>query len=373
MVLAAISVGAQNVIGRFDYDSLRASNVKCTYGLSSITAGTGQYNNGWSRTNSTQFMGPYATVGIIDNGQYAFEGIGQTGVSRHTVHTDTAQLDHKADSMYKCIPAGKTSSVRLGCARGSYYCQAIAYDIAVDTTISDMLVVQFAASLFNPRHNQDDMPRVLFEVLDNTGATLGKMDFTTLQSTANSTVTPLPLAWNSIQSNTYIHYLDWQKVGINLHQYHGQNITIRFTTFNCSQGALDHFAYAYYTVDYGNLALNTLPIVAKSNDVTFRAPDGFMTYKWVLDSDPTTVFDTAPTATIPADAAFTCQLTTTTATPRRCVRRQCRAVRRPISRTHLSATPTRRATTHCTLPTLPSLSTPKLALPCPTSRISTGL
>ena len=34
-----------------------------------------------------------------------------------------------------------------------------------------MLVVQFAASLFNPRHNQDDMPRVLFEVLDNTGLT----------------------------------------------------------------------------------------------------------------------------------------------------------------------------------------------------------
>ena len=314
-IVAAISFSAiaqaQNVIGRFNYDSLHASYVLCTYGLASNTAGTGQYNNGWSATNSSNFMGPYANVGIIDNGplEYGYPNNPILG-SRHTVHTDTTQLDFNSDSMYKCVPNGYTSAVRLGCAMGSYFCQAIAYDFRVDTSLNDLIVFQFAGTLFNTAsHISDQRPRILFELLDSAGNVLGKMDFTTCQAVANSTANPIGLNWLPVPGGYDKYYLDWQSVGLNIRPYHGRNIKFRATTFNCGQGGAEHSGYVYYTAKYGNFSLITLPIVAKSNDITFRAPDGYMKYEWRLDTAPSVIFDTLQTVAIPDGEFFSCTVT----------------------------------------------------------------
>ena len=306
-VFAIASANAQNVIGRFNYDSLHASYVLCTYGLATNTAGLDQYNNGWSTSASNSYLGPYANVGIIDNGPLAYGY--PTSASRHTVHTDINQKDPSSDSLYKCIPNGYPSAVRLGCSNGSYFCQAIAYDFRVDTSLNDMIVFQFAGSLYNPAHPSYQMPRVMFELLDSAGNVLGQMDFITNQAVTNSTTNPIRLNWMGVPGHNGTFYLDWQAVGLNIRPYHGRNIKLRVTTFNCGQGASSHFGYAYYTAKYGNFALNTLPIVAKNNDVTFRAPDGYLKYEWRLDTAPNTIFDTLQTVTIPGGEFFSCTVT----------------------------------------------------------------
>ena len=301
-LVAAISfsaiVQAQNIIGRFDYDSLYAPNVLCTYGT---------YTN-FNNYTSTH-PGPYANVGVIDYGPNSYGGFSSQQCSRHTVHTDTSKRDSLSNYTLRCIPQGKSSSVRLGCAYGSYYCQAIAYNILVDTSLSDMLRIDFATVMYNPGHPVSQGPRMYLEIIDNnTGAQAGFMNFTVASPSASGSATNLNLSWIPGISNGY-EYLDWNPVGINISHFHGRSITLRITTFNCGQGAMAHCGYAYYTVDYGNMALTTIPIVAKSNDITFHAPDGFMKYEWRLDNSPSTIFDSLQTVAIPIGQTFTCTMT----------------------------------------------------------------
>ena len=307
-LVAAISfsaiVQAQNIIGRFDYDSLHASNVLCTYG-------TYQYFNNYS----SNYPGPYANVGIIDYGPNRYGAYNLPG-SRHTVHTDTTQFDSVSNFNLRCIPQGSSSSVRLGChySDDRFICQAIAYTFTVDTSLSDMLDINFSVVMYNPGHHDDQQPRMLVEILDNAGNQLGIMNFTANNSSASGSSNPLPLNWQTgmpynSSPITFYSYLDWNHIGINTRPYHGRTIKLRFTTFKCGQMAADHCAYTYYTVDYSNFSLVTLPIVAKSNEITFRAPYGFMKYEWRLLNSPSTVYDTLQTVSIPCGESFYCILT----------------------------------------------------------------
>ena len=318
-LLAVVSAQAQNIIGRFDYDSLRASNVLCTYGFSDNTAGLGPYNNGWSSSNSTTHLGPYSNVGILDNGPmaYGFNWANPNIVSRHTVHTDTSQRDTLTNNNLHCVPQGRTSSVRLGCFYGSYICQAISYTFTVDTSLYDILKVNFAAIMYNPGHPNTQQPRMLVEILNDNGRVLANMDFIVQDPLAQGTTGSVPLTWNNgigypigaATSTTFYSYTDWTPIAINLLPYRGQRIKLRFTTLACGQGAANHCSYAYYTVDYDNLRLTTLPIVMKSNSITFKAPDGYKKYEWFLNSNPSVIIDSNQIAAIPIGEAFSCILT----------------------------------------------------------------
>ena len=72
-ILAVVSTQAQNVIGRFNYDSLRAPNVLCTYGT---------YNR--FDNYSGAYAGPYSSVGIIDYGPNRY-GDDRLPASRHAL------------------------------------------------------------------------------------------------------------------------------------------------------------------------------------------------------------------------------------------------------------------------------------------------
>ena len=318
-LLASVYTQAQNVVGRFNYDSLHASNVLCTYGLSNNTAGIGQYNNGWSTSNTSTYMGPYSTVGIIDNGPtaYGFNWANNNIVSRHTVHTDTSQRDTITDNNLRCVPQGRTSSVRLGCFYGSYICQAISYTFTVDTSLYDILKVNFAAVMYNPGHPSIQQPRMLVEILDINNRVIANMDFIVQDPLAQGSTSSVPLTWHNgigypvgaATSTTFYNYTDWTPIAIDLLPYRGQRIKLRFTTFACGQGAPNHCGYAYYTVDYDNLRLTTLPIVMKSNNITFKAPDGYKKYEWYLHSNPSAIIDTNQIAAIPIGEAFSCIVT----------------------------------------------------------------
>lgn len=292
-------VKAQTIIGRFDYDSLRASNVLCTYGV---------YTNFYNYTS--QFPGPFANIGIIDFGPNVYGSTTNNLGSRHTVHRDTALRDTMSNFNVRCIPTGKSTSVRLGCAFGAFFCEAISYSFRVDTTQNDLLVLNLAPVMANPGHPFYQQPRVYIEILDSIDTQLGYIDIISAGISATGSLRSMPLNWISvINSNTLVNYINWMPIGISLNHYHGQNVKLRFRNYACGMGGASHFSYVYYTVDYGNLTLVTTPVLAKSNGVTFSAPDGFMKYQWRLNSAPTVVFDTVQTVEIPNGEDFTCTVT----------------------------------------------------------------
>ena len=293
------AVEAQTIIGRFDYDSLRASNVLCTYGT---------YNN--FNSPSGTYRGPLADTGIIDYGPTVYGSNTNPYGSRHTVHRDTAKRDSISFDSVRCIPRGKMTSVRMGCAYGSYYCEAITYTFSVDTTLNDLLVLNLAPIMTNPQHPNNQQPRVYIQILDTNDTQLGFIDLVSAGVSATGSLSRLPLNWVSIiNCNEPVVYINWMPLGIALSQYHGQTVKLRLANYSCGQGGPRHFSYVYYTVDYDNLVLATTPVLAKTNGLTFSAPAGFMKYEWFLNSAPAVLFDSVQTVTIPRGEDFTCIVT----------------------------------------------------------------
>ena len=62
--------------------------------------------------------------------------------------------------------------------------------------------------------------------------------------------------WNDWQyGNDRGKWKDWTTIGLNLSDYHGQEVKIRVSTFDCGQGG--HYTYAYYVMDCTNAKLLT--------------------------------------------------------------------------------------------------------------------
>lgn len=283
-------------IGGIDVADLTAQSVTCTYGT---------YTNYGSY--SVSYPGPYSNVGIIDYGQYAY-GLNRSLGSRHTVNTDFTLYDPFSNGVLPVIPQGECSSVRLGCAYGSFICQAIAYEFQADSTVADMISFQYSVVIYDPAgHPVSQKPRFIMEILDSNGNSLSTVvDFASNRAAAladqpNST-------WHSA-SEDFTYWKEWTPVSVLLAPYHGQRIKIRFTSFACGQGAETHFGYAY--IAGGQCShfglLEDSSSVDKSNDITFSAPRGF-SYSWYLTSQPNDVIDTTMTATIPYGSNFACKI-----------------------------------------------------------------
>ncbi|MBR4803539.1 MAG: gliding motility-associated C-terminal domain-containing protein, partial [Bacteroidales bacterium] len=258
-----------------DFTALNAPGVTCTYGT---------YTNYNSYTS--YYPGPYAYTGVVDYGQDSY-GTGSLPGSRHTVHTRVGEMDSCSGWQLSKIPPGECKSVRLGCIYGQYLCQAVSYDINVDTNISDIVLLKYACVFYNPSHPDAQQPRFVLEILDSAGnfvdATCGYADFNASNAaTANS-------GWN--QGVSYgIYWKDWTPVGLHLAAYHGQTIKVRLVSFACGQGASNHFGYAYYTLSCTKAKIKSSSCVF-GEQTTLSAPLGF-NYRWYSEYDTATTIST---------------------------------------------------------------------------------
>ena len=211
------------------------------------------------------FSNPYSSVGIVNNGSAAAD-------SRHTVHTNPNERDPRTGNQLRTVPAGSASSVRLGNWSTSSQAEAILYAIEVDTLVSDLLLLKYAAVLEDPNHNANEQPRFKLELLNTQmeliDPTCGVADF----------IADASLGWNTYGSD--VLWKDWTAVGIDLAPYAGQTIYVRLTTYDCSQGA--HYGYAYFTLECGHKKLESEYCGSVTNNV-FTAPLGF-NYLWYTDS-----------------------------------------------------------------------------------------
>ncbi|MBP5546088.1 MAG: gliding motility-associated C-terminal domain-containing protein [Bacteroidales bacterium] len=224
---------------------------------------------------------PYQNRGIVDLGS-------TNSASRHTINSDTSSRDPNVPSL-RVIPEGENLSVRLGNWETNSQAEAMLYEIPVDTTRADMLILKYAAVLQDPDHDLTNQPRFRIEMLDSNMNLIAPVACNSYDFIASPA-----LGWNSITGG--ILWKDWTTVGIDLSAYHGQTVRLRLTTYDCKMGA--HYGYAYYTLSCARKSFFFRSCtVGDSNSVV--APDGF-SYRWHRDDNPATI-GTNNEITLPVD------------------------------------------------------------------------
>lgn len=237
---------------------------------------------------------PTRYIGIMDYGPWSIS-------SRHTIHTDTTETDPRTGGLLRTVFPGATATVRLGNWNSGGQAEAIAYRMHVDTAFYDILLLHYAVVMENPHHQSYEQPRFRLEILDPSGQVIdpvcGMADFV-----SNSN-----LEWNVFSSEIPVLWKNWTTIGFDLSAYQGQDVTLRFTTYDCSQGG--HFGYAYFCADFIHKNVSSTHC-GNSSSNTVTAPDGFL-YRWYYQ-DSSQVFSTSRTVTYQTDESYLhCRLVST--------------------------------------------------------------
>jgi len=238
-----------------DFTNLYSPFVVCTYGV---------------------FTNPHLNTGVVD--------FGPTNIlSRHTVNTDINARDPRTGNGLRVIPQGEYASVRLG----NWAVGAEAESITYDYTVSDsttLIILRYAVVLEDPNHSPAQQPRFTLDILNQAGQLISP-----LCGSANFIPGVSTQGWNTFGQ---VVWKDWTSLGLSLHQYAGQTIKIRLTTYDCSPTA--HYGYAYFTLSCASGEIQGAS--CGGIPVTFTAPAGF-NYKWWAEDDPSVILSTTNTLT----------------------------------------------------------------------------
>ena len=246
-------------------------------------------NGHWKTTNfRTPCAGNYVSGGCFDLTNLSNPGITcmygdfyypyrYTGIApnRHTVVTQL-QYDPNTNYTLPTIPDCRDYSIRLGNDNTGAEAESISLDYVVDTMQADLIILQYAVVMEDPGHSPEDQPRFTMEILNNANqlidAECGYDDF----------VASSGLGWSSYGG---VIWNEWTTVGMDISAYHGQNVKVRMTTYDCEQGG--HFGYAYFLLDCGSRRMKS-DFCGLDTVRTFMAPAGFR-YEWYWESNPDSI------------------------------------------------------------------------------------
>lgn len=212
---------------------------------------------------------------------------------RGEVIVKKTSTDYYTNYLLKQVPEGEKASVKLGNSSTGAEAESISYDYSVDTNQFDMLTLKYAVVLQNPDHTLENQPRFTLEILDNEGnlidSTCAFADFYASGE----------LGWNqNTYNNSTIIWKDWTTVGVDIAPYHGEDIKIRLTTYDCKDGG--HFGYAYFTLNCDKKRIYLYNPCDAIDSIHLRAPLGFE-YKWYREGD-TTILSTNYDILVPVDS-----------------------------------------------------------------------
>ena len=214
---------------------------------------------------------------------------------RHTIMTGSG-TDPNACNQITYVAPGGTFSARLGNSSTGAQAEKLFYSIAV-TTNTALFIYKYAVVLEDPSHAPADQPRFGVRILDSGGQvvdpTCGKYDVV-----ASGSIPGFQSCGGSVR------YKTWTTVGMDLTPYIGQNLSIEFSTGDCSQGG--HFGYAYIDCFCSPLVINTAYCIGDIYAI-LTAPDGF-SYLWSTGATTQTISIYTPTI----GQTFSCVLTSVT-------------------------------------------------------------
>lgn len=256
-----------------DFTNLRSENVTCTFG---------------------SFSNPYQYIGIRDDGP-------DKASSRHTIHKNANETDPRTGNQLHTVPPGEVASVRLGNWNIGAEAESITYNYFVDPDETPILVFKYAAVMQDPNHTPEEQPHLKLEILDESNNLVdsycGAFDFIASSS----------LGWN--QSNDGVLWKDWTAVGLDLSDYKGQTVRIRFTNYDCQRTG--HYGYAYINISCQKKKIQSLTC-GLNNMTTFSGPDGF-DYMWYkMDGANKMYIGTDQEITVPTDeTTYYCEVSQT--------------------------------------------------------------
>ncbi len=170
-------------------------------------------------------------------------------------------------------PGGGNFSLRLGSAATGGFADRISQTFFV-TPANANFTYRYAVVLNDPGHTFVQQPRFESEIIDTLG---NPVPCSTYSVTAgggipgfiNSTVTA---------NGSLVRYKTWAAVAVDLTPNIGQNVTIRFTIYDCS--LTGHFAYAYVDGICTNFVTSVSDTSCANTPITICAPNGFSTTTW---------------------------------------------------------------------------------------------
>jgi gliding motility-associated-like protein len=160
---------------------------------------------------------------------------------------------------------------------------------------------KYAVVLEDPGHPVSQQPAFTIEMVDSNG---NQIPCTYYDVAAGQGI---PGFQNStVQSD--VVFKPWTTVAVNLTAYIGQNVTIRFTTYDCALGG--HFGYAYIDGSCQSFQIIQNNTLCSNSTTQICAPAGFAAYSW---TGPGVVNGAGTScATVNAGGMYNVQLTTVT-------------------------------------------------------------
>lgn len=240
---------------------------------------SGNYT-GWTGSIATNnSAGDYSNVvaGIVAGTPNSLP----SGSGQQTI-MNIAATDPNTGGALSVIPPSGTSSCRIGNDKvsksvgGNPQAARLEYKLHV-TNSNCVLTYKYAVVLQNSAHATVNQPKFLMYILDSLGNTIDPVCGLYEVSAASSIPgyqTCLP-ASTVYSPSTNVVWKDWTMTSVDLSAYIGRNITIRFTTYDCSHG--DHFGYAYVSCSCGSLHITQQCI---GGSAVLTAPAGFAAYHW---------------------------------------------------------------------------------------------
>ena len=256
----------------------------------------------WVTCKVGEYYFPDQSEEIWDYGEYS-------RASRHTVCHDTSARDTNTGGLLRMIPEGFSTSVRLGNNVGGSLQESITYEYYVDTAVTPLLIMRYAAVLEDPDHDLSNQPKFTFNIYDIFELPIDSRCYSA-QFVSNAN-----MGWNNHSDTIEMYdgstalfnnvmWKDWTAVGIDLAPLHGQTIFIRLSTYDCSQGG--HYGYAYFVFECGSKAVKAENCGYATENV-FTAPDGF-SYNWYNGLEPEITLSDSQSLAVTETGDYYCTL-----------------------------------------------------------------
>lgn len=172
---------------------------------------------------------------------------------------------------FPVVAPGGNFSLRIGNSNTGGEADRIEQTFLVSASNANF-TYRYAVVLQDPGHTVAEQPSFQIVMVDSTGA---QIPCTYYNVSAGSNI---PGFFNSPNLANVV-YKPWTSVLVDLTNFIGQNVTIRFTTYDCALGG--HYGYAYIDGSCAAFTSGSADTICVGATKTFCAPAGLGTYSWI--------------------------------------------------------------------------------------------